>query len=93
MRFGLDSHTITASALPAKTNGEESSPIDGYVFEVLDFGCMILQGTTGASIMEGFLPLAYDAMARHELAAALHRYVQSPALKFKISTRNLSRQT
>lgn len=48
-RFALDSHDFTARMLPAKGVDEAGKVVDGYVFEVIDEGTMLISGSVRAS--------------------------------------------
>lgn len=48
-RFALDSHDFTARMIPAKGIDEAGKLVDGYIFEVIDEGTMLISGSVRAS--------------------------------------------
>jgi predicted small secreted protein len=47
-RVALDSHVVTARMVPAKGLGKTGNMVDGYTFEVIDDGTLIVSGPASA---------------------------------------------
>lgn len=52
-RVALDRHDVTARMVPAKGLGKSGSMVDGYTFEVIDDGTLIVSGPASARQLFG----------------------------------------
>ena len=59
--FLLDSHRFTARMIPAKGQGAKGKIVDGYIFDVIDSGTMLISGQIRAkSLLKSVLDNAAE---------------------------------
>ena len=63
-RFALDSHDFTARMIPAKGIDETGKTVDGFIFEVIDDGTMLISGQVRASSLFNKIIESADSEAK-----------------------------